>query len=266
MINFKIFKDGLSKIYAVTERNIKLSLQQKSGLILSFFLPLLSVIMPIIILGELFNYNEQFGQWTKDNFLVYQFLALNIFLLQKTITAFPATFQQEKYWETLPALVIAPFNRYNIIIGLFISHLILISTPFIIYFVLCYLYYPISITTIIFVLFLFALVSFVFNGLGIILSIFSVSLEKYMGIITTIYTLIFWFSCITYPYEIFPGYIQQIINLNPFYYIFDIVRLAWIEDNFILTITSHFFNLCLLIFGAILLPIVSMIIFNKIFR
>jgi ABC-type polysaccharide/polyol phosphate export permease len=266
MSKISLIKVGISKILAVAEKNIKIKLQYKSGLIISFFLPIFNIIMPIIILGQFFEYNAQFGQWTQDNFLVYQFVAYKIFLLQSMVTEYQSSFQQEKYWETLSALIIAPFNRFSLLIGLFISHLILILIPFTIFSILCFLYYPISFITLIFVLGIYTLVALVFHGIGIIFGIFSISLEKYAGIISFLYNIIFWLSCVSYPFEIFPPFIQYFINLNPLYYIFDIIRLAWIENNIVITIVSHPTHIFLLGTGAIIIPIISMYLFNKLYK
>ena len=143
----KILKDNASQIYAITEKNVKLSLRFKLNLIISFITPLISLIMPFIIMGKFFSLNTEFGPWNRDNFVVFQFIAYHIFLLRTMITIFAAQFIQEKYWYTLQSIIIAPFNRINLLFGIFFSHLILQSIPFIFIFVLCYIFYPISLIT-----------------------------------------------------------------------------------------------------------------------
>ncbi|GAG84268.1 unnamed protein product [marine sediment metagenome] len=78
--------------------------------------------------------------------------------------------------------------------------------------------------------------------------------------------MIFWFSCITYPYELFPVVLQNMINLNPLYYLFDLIRYAWLEDDILLTLSIHFINLVIMILIAVILPILGVIIFNKAYK
>ena len=79
------------------------------------------------------------------------------------------------------------------------------------------------------------------------------------------FDMFFWLSCITYPYDIFPSLIQTFINLNPLYYIFDILRLTWLENNVIITISTHFSHFCVLLSLVIIIPLVGVYIFNLIY-
>ncbi|KKL52490.1 hypothetical protein LCGC14_2284960, partial [marine sediment metagenome] len=128
-------KDNLSQIMALTEKNIKLQLRYKLGLILSYLTHIISIFTPLIIMGNLFEFRAV-GEWTSDNFILYQFIAYNIMILSGITSIFPGQFRMEKYWKTLPALIIGPFNRFNLLFGIFVSHLILISIPFIFFFIL----------------------------------------------------------------------------------------------------------------------------------
>lgn len=263
---YKTIKRGMPKILAITEKNLKLNMRVKYNLVFSFISPLIGLILPIILMNKFFSFNDNFGPWTRDNYLVYQFIALNIFLLQRIITQLPSNLVNEKYWQTLPALIIAPFNRMSLLIGNIIAFLGIISLPFTIFFVLCYLYYPISILTILFVLGIYILIVLVFSGIGLFIGIFAISKENFTNLFSFLVSFLFVVSCISYPYEIFPETIQEVINLNPLYYMFDILRLAWIEDNFILTIASHPFHFIILIICALSVPSSGVIIFNKIYK
>jgi len=266
MINRKEFKKYLLQIKALTERNIKLKLRFKYNLIISLISPFIFVIMPLIILSQLFEFDTQFGNWTINNFLLYQFLAYNIFLLKNIISEFPNQIRIEKFWKTIPSLIIAPLNRINIFFGIFFSHLILIFIPFTIFFIICYLIYPISFFTIISIIVIFLLIALIFSGIGLILGIFAISNENILGILVFIIDLVFWASCITYPFEIFPKILQEVISLNPFYYIFDFLRATWIEDNIISTIILHPSNFYILISITFIVPITSVFIFNKVYK
>ena len=79
--------------------------------------------------------------------------------------------------------------------------------------------------------------------------------------------LIIWFSCISYPFLFFPeGIVQDIINVNPIYYLIDLIRLTWLEDNFISTVFSHPTHVIIFVSSLIVFPIICVYIFNIIYK
>jgi len=57
-ITLKI-KDNGNQILAIAEKNLKLSLRFKAPLVLRFFLPIFTILMPLIIMGQLFSFREE---------------------------------------------------------------------------------------------------------------------------------------------------------------------------------------------------------------
>ena len=262
----KTIRRNLFQTFAIIEKNVRLQLRYKMNLIINYISQILGIILPIIIMSNFFNFKASFGSWSNENFLVYQFIAFNIGLIKGIMGRFPSELRQEQVWFTLPGIIIAPFNNLNLLFGIFLTHLTFILIPFIIFFAMCYLYYPISIITIMLVIGLFLLVALIFSGIGILLGIFATSKYKYLGLISFFFSIFFLFSCITYPFEIFPEFFQNLIALNPLYYIFDILRLTWIEDNIIFSITTHFTILLFLISFAIIFPSISIFLFIKFYK
>ena len=219
MIKLRKLKKNFTQISALTERTIKLHLRFKLQIVIAFISPIISILMPLIIFGTFFAYRENFGPWTAQNYLVFQFIAYNIFLLKGILSEYPNQIRNEKFWKTLPALIIAPTSRYNLLFGIFFSHLILISVPFIIFFLLCYFYFPISFFTILFIIGIYFLITLVFSGVGLLIGVFAISKESFWRLLNFSINIVFWLSCITYPFELFPTFFQNIINLNPLYYV-----------------------------------------------
>lgn len=266
MLSKKAIKNNLSQIIALTEKNIKLELRYKFSLIMTYITYIISIFVPLIIMGNIFELRTNIGPWTVNNFLLYQFIAYNIMLLYGITNTFPNQFRMEKYWKTFPALIVGPFNQFNLLFSIFLSQLILLSLPFTIFFILACVLYPISLSTIIFVLIIFILVALIFSGIGLILGIFSISNENIWHFLQFSLLFIFWLSCITYPFEIFPEYIQNIIILNPLYYIFDLLRLTWIQNSgfeIILSLPMHF---AFLILTSLLLPIMGVFLYNLVYK
>lgn len=272
MMNFRSFfsrqfiRRQALQIFALVEKNLRLSLRVKFNVIISFLMPIISIAMPLIILGKFFTLNTEFGPWNESNYMVFQFIAYQILLMKMLINEFPAQFLREKYWKTIPALIIAPLNQYNLLFGIFFSHMILISIPFIIFFVLCWIVYPISFLTIISIIVLLFFIALIFSSIGLIIGAFAISNENIWRILSFGISMVFWLSCLIYPFEIFPNIIQQIINLNPLYYIFDILRTTWIENNILLSISYHPFNFLILFLTVLIFPIISVYIFKMIYK
>ena len=259
-------KNNISQIFAITEKNVKLGLRFKFKLIFSFISPIISIIVPIIIMGKFFDFNADFGPWDQSNYMIYIILAYIILLVQGIKNTFPSQFGREKYWQTLPALIIAPINRVNLLFGIFFSHLIIISIPIVFFFIMCYFFFPISLISFFFIIGIIFLLLLIFSGIGIILGILAISKENWMPIINFSLGLLFMISCISFPFEVFPEIIQNIVNLNPLYHIFYFLRVVWIENNLIISITSHLISFLILVGLAIVLPCIGVIVFNKVYK
>ena len=266
IFNFEFIKYNFSRIFTIAEKNVKIQLRFKFNLYSTIIFPFLPIIMSSIVLLRFFGEGVTFGKWDDTNYFVFLLTAFNIELLRNVIQNFPKEMQQEKYWKTLPALMIAPFNRIHLLLGSLLSHLIIIAIPFTVFFMLTYLISPISPITIIFTIFIFLLIVLIFSGIGFFLGVYAISEENYWRFFSICLQLLFYISCIAYPFELFPAELQPIIQLNPFYQIFDILRLTWLEDNILLTIANYPFKFIILIGTAIIIPLMSIYVFNKIYE
>ncbi len=262
----KTIKRNVVQIFAITEKNLKFGLRFKFNLLISYLTPIISIIMPLILMGTIFEFRGSVDLWDETNFIIYELIAYNIALLYRLITDIPLSFRYEKYWETLPALIIAPFKRINLVLGIFFYNLIIVSIPFTIFIILTYIIIPISLLTLLFILVLYFFIALIFAGIGIIIGIFVISRENYLGLLNFCIKVLFLFSCLTYPFYMYPVYIRDVIALNPFYYMFDVLRFSWLENNTTLSISSHPYSFLIITFGAILVPLIAVYIFNKIYK
>ncbi len=115
----KKIKDDLYQIFAVTEKDLKLSTRFKLPIIMSFITPILNLLLPLIILGQIFTFSDNFGLWDSQNFALYIMTSYQISIMTKVRNIFPSRFYIEKVWKTLHATIIAPFNRRNLLLGMF---------------------------------------------------------------------------------------------------------------------------------------------------
>ncbi len=266
MINSQKIKTGIIQTLALTELNIKLDLRFKGTLIISYIRPIVIILMPLIIFSKFFEFNSSLGPWTPSTFLIFLFTAYEFSILQALIIKFDSRLREQKFWKTLSALIIAPFNKIVLLLGIFLSAFIIISVPFIILFIITYVIFPISLTTLIFIICIYLLIALIFSGIGLIIGIFAISNENIGSYLRFGLDLILWSSCISYPFELFPGLFQGIIRFNPFFYFFDVLRMAWLENNLFTTISANLGSFSVLIVASIMVPLISIILFNRVFK
>ncbi len=258
--------DALSQIFAVVEKDLKLKTRFKLPVILGFITPFLGLFLPLVILGQIFTLNEAFGPWNSQNYAVYIFTAYQINLIVNIRNQFPGTFAAEKIWKTLHAIIIAPFKRINLLFGIFITYFVLNTFPLIVFFIIAYIILPISILTILSIIFVYFCLALSFSGIGLFLGALAISKPAIKPIIDLGITLAFIFSCISYPFEFFPEFFQNIANLNPLFYIIDFIRKLWLSDNIIFSLINYPIHVLIILGGAVITPLVGLKVFNIIFR
>ena len=264
-INKKI-RRSFSKTFTIAEKNVRTQFRFKYYMIWRWVLPIISLLMPIIILDKFFELSTNIGPWTPQNFIIFLFIGYNIMIMQTMIDYIPKSLLREKYWKTLPILMTAPFNRFYLLFGYIISEFVAFSIPFIGFLIVMLIFFPLSIPTLIIIILMFLGIGIVFSGLGLFLGAFSISNENYLYILNIMIRFIFWFSCVTYPFQLFPRSVQNIINLNPIYYLIDLIRLTWIENNIFLTILSHPIHISIFAISLVIFPIICVYVFNIIYK
>ena len=265
-MKFKKTRRIILKTSAIAEKNIQMKMRVKYRILLSYIVPILSILMPIIVLGKFFDYNVKFGPWTSKNYMVFVFVGYNILLMRSMINLIPVSLMTEKYWKTLPALITAPFNRFYLLGGYIISEFISILIPFIGFLIITHIFFPISLLTLIVIILMFLGISIIFSGIGLLLGVFAISNENLWSVLEFITRIIFWFSCVMYPFYLYPKIVQTIIELNPIYYIIDIVRWTWIENNILITTSSHPVHIVIFISFLVIFPIICVYAFNYIYK
>ena len=267
MITRKSIRRNIRQTIALAERNILFETRFKLYTIANFIGPIVQILMPLIIFGAIFSLNSaySFGYWTSQNYFLFILLAFIIQFLRQIIENFRFLFLREKYWKTLQALLVAPINRYVLLFGVLISEMILISIPIIFFFIVAIIVFPITFLNLLLVLIILASISIIFGSIGLILGIIFVTQEGVQRILKIGLTFVFWLSCISYPIQIFPEIVQNVILINPFYYIIDLFRIVWligVDYNLAMSFLTpiHIILICLLTFS---LPVISVYLFNK---
>lgn len=256
------------QIGAICRLTLKMRTRFKFNLVIGIISSLISILFPIFLFSFLFGNmlaGRSVGVFSAENYVNLIFLGFCGGQFSSFFGIYPVRFRAEKKRETLPALIVAPLNRLNLLSGIFISHLIMILPVFSVIFTLNILFSPVypSIGIILLILLIYFLYGFSLAGIGLVLGVLVISKQNLTKIFTFIYSMITIFNCVTFPKEIFPEALQPIVELNPFYHVFELVRNLWVfGDVFYQGNLVHF---GVIIPMAIFSPIVGIYLFNKIY-
>jgi ABC-type polysaccharide/polyol phosphate export permease len=263
-------KRNTRQIFAIVEKEISLKLRYKSGLLIRIINPLIQLLILLFLFGLIFRLQQDLsiGYWNGRNYVLFILIAFCIQFSTPISLRYSTSFLTEKYWKTLSATMIAPINRFSLLIGILVSEVLIISTGVILLLSMACIIFPISIIH--FTLFMLSFMSalLLLGSIGLIIGVYAMGNENFANYYTFFLRFVFLFSCINYPKEIFPEFIQIIIVLNPLYYYFDFLRLLWYSglspDIAMFYITPlHIF---IFISLTIAFPIFSIYLFERIYK
>ena len=224
MFNKKAIRKNVVQIYSLTIKDLKLKGRYKSEFFVENFLPFLTLFFPFIIFNTLFQLKSDFFEgsyYSVENYILFLLLAYSVECSLFLLWYYRDLFYDEKTWKTLNSLMIAPISKFNLLIGFFISGVITRLFSIILTIIICYILFPISLITLIFVSIVMFCILITFAGLGFILGVFEIVNENVSASLSIGISFIALVSCLFYPIEIFPEQSQVIILLNPLYYYFD---------------------------------------------
>lgn len=276
MINWKSIKRYKRQIFAIIEKETFLEFRYKSKLISRFFNPIIQLFILIFVFGLIFNIKSGYkiGYWDGNNFLLFLFIAFILQFSHTIIFKYETIFYHEKYWKTLSATMIAPVNKFTLLIGILLSELLIIIIPVSILLIIAYILYPISIIFLFLVFIVFLFIYLIFASMGLFIGMYAISNEEYIPYFKVLIRIIMLLSCRNYPKEIFPEIIQYIVLLNPFYYLFDIFRLVWylgvleysgMNPAYAISYIS-FIHIIVFLSLVILSPLIAIIQFNRLYK
>lgn len=260
---------NLKQILTLVEKNFFLEIRFKGSLFKNYITPFVQIFINLLIFGTFFTFNSSagLGYWNSNNFTLFMLIAINIQYTRLILDYFQVYFRNEKFWKTLQSLLVSPINRFTMLLGVLFSKLFLISLPLVIFTVISFILYPIPLIFFLLYIIIFFIITLIFACVGLIIGVFVISNENISTFIIPALSTILYFSCISYPLEIF-GDFQFIILLNPFYYLFDFLRLTWMLglnfDQAISLITPM--HIIILILVTILMPIISIKLFNRVYN
>ena len=270
MVTIKSIKRNNQQLSALVERQLLFETRFKFSFIQNLITPFLQMLVIFFIFGVIYAVDDQyvFGYWTSSNFTLFLLIGFSIQYINPLIDKFQRGLQNEKYWKTLQALLIAPLNRFVIIFGIAFAHLIVYSLPIVFIMVLAFIVSPIPIYIFFLVLLVYFSIILTFGAIGLLLGAFVISNENVSSTASLFMKILFWLSCVTYPLFIFPEFVRFFILLNPLYYFFDLLRLTWllgVDPEFALSFITPT-HLIVVISFTVLTPIICTYLFDKTFK
>jgi len=264
------FKKFTRQTLAIVEKEIYLRFRYKATVISQVLNPLIQILTLIFIFGIIFNIQAGYslGYWNANNYVLFILIAFCLQIFRPITEKYFQLFIVEKYWKTLSATLIAPINKFSLLLGELISWVVLNSVGFIVVFVIALIFFPIPIFYFLLFLLAFICIWISFASIGLLMGVFGISNENFGNYFSIILRFLFLFTCINYPKEVFPQIIQFFILLNPLYYLVDLLRLIWyyglnptIAIAFITPV-----HIITFILSTILLPIVSIAFFEYVYK
>ena len=146
MIKKKSIIRYFRQIFAIVEKDIYLELRIKGNLISRVVNPTIQLFIYFFLFGVIFNFRTDFklGYWDTRNYILFLLLAYSINFSRSIITKYDISFRRDKYWKTLSAVMVAPVNKFTLLLGVLVAEMIMISVPVIIIFIIAYILFPIS--------------------------------------------------------------------------------------------------------------------------
>ncbi|MHA1251694.1 MAG: ABC transporter permease [Candidatus Helarchaeota archaeon] len=264
------FKKILQQILAIFEKEFYLKLRYKATIIVQIINPLIQLMIFIFLFKTIFNLKKDYslGYWNINNYILFVLIAFCLQIFKTITERYYQIFIIEKYWKTLSATLIAPVNKFSLLMGILISTVLINSPTFILLIIVMLILFPINLFYFLLFLFILSCIIITFASIGLLIGVFGISNETFGNYFYIILRFIFLFSCINYPKEIFPEFIQFFILLNPIFYSIDLLRLIWylgLDPNSAIIFITPLHIIIFIIF-TISLPIISIIFFNKIYK
>jgi len=254
----------LNEIIAITKKEFKLSIRFKTAYLLNTFInPVLSIIPLFIIYYGFLHYGgaEGFAGINLDNyvtFLVFGVIAQAFFY--NGINAFAFRFREEKYWQTIETLFLAPINYLSLIIAFGINVALNLLPLLLIFILIASAFSFASILNIFLVVLIILLLLLFCLGIGLIYGALTLFSENFDPVFRYFFAGWALLSCFAYPIEIIPESIRFIVEINPVYHAVNFARDLWINGIFNLDSFIYVWVF------ALLMPIIAVYVFKIAWR
>ncbi len=257
---------------AIAIKEVKLDLRFKIDFLFKYLTPPVLKGVPLIVIYYGFFYfgGQSIGEGVnKENYVTFIFLGLLVhFFIHYAYVNFAERFMQEKYWNTIASLLIAPIRRSAIILGSGLSILIKLIPTFVIFAGASFLIYPLSPLKFLLVIAILLSSVIIALSLGLIYGSFALANENFNPIFSYGELGIVFLSCFYYPIDVFAkassfisSFLVPLIKLNPFYSAVTLVRYLWLGGEIV-----PLYEIYILAAFVVFTPFIALALYTKIWK
>jgi ABC-2 type transport system permease protein len=267
----RIVKDGLT----IAEKELKLEMRFKVYFFTSSFIgPLLRLIPFILVYYGFFvfsNSSRLAGGISSKNFAVFLLMGtlVDIFFTTGYIS-FGTKFMREKFWQTIDGLLIAPINKFSLILGVGICEFVILLPATLFFIAIAVMLMPVGIIRIAIVMFILLLVLLISLSMGLIAGCADLFNENLKPFFDYFRLAVVFFSCFYYPIQFLPKSFWFLTTINPLFHAASIARNVWFYGTIPkLAWLKHIFPvepMAYLLVFAVVSPIVGIFVFRKLWR
>jgi ABC-2 type transport system permease protein len=209
-------------------------------------------------------YNIQTEGSIEGEFSYFDFIAPGIMamtVMMSVMTGLPAAISQEREVGTLDGMMVAPINRFSVILGKTIAQMARGILQGILILALSMILFGVTIhgnILLVFALLLLGVFSFV--GLGVVLTSFAKDQETAVMMMTTIMFPMMFLSGVFFPIEQMPPFMQGISKVLPLTYVADSLRKVMVLGADIPAIAPE---LSILIVFGIIMTVIAVPVFKR---
>jgi len=209
-------------------------------------------------------YNIQTEGSIEGEFSYFDFIAPGIMamtVMMSVMTGLPAAISQEREVGTLDGMMVAPINRFSVILGKTIAQMARGILQGVLILALSMILFGVTIhgnILLVFALLLLGVFSFV--GLGVVLTSFAKDQETAVMMMTTIMFPMMFLSGVFFPIEQMPPFMQGISKLLPLTYVADSLRKVMVLGADIPAIAPE---LSILIVFGIIMTVIAVPVFKR---
>lgn len=253
----------LRQVGAYAQKDLNLQLRFKVDFVAYAFVPALINLglFSTVYFGFFKSGAPSLTELSNSNFVAFALLgALTATLFNSGINAFQYRFVLEKYWETALGILASPLSPWGLLLGVMISEAVKFSIVLAVMLTLAYVFWPVSIGTLLTSLSILALMYIMISGFALIRGALYLVNENLDPILHYFMVGTGYLSCFYFPASFLPSFLQQIAYINPIYFVVATLRAFWLG----LPLSVPFIAVSLMV-GAIG-PVIGTYAFAKVWR
>ncbi len=258
----------LNDVLAIAEKEIKLSLRFKIAFFMGSLIEPAVRIAPFLLIyfGFFMVGVESFGWVTQSNFIVFLTLGMltDVFLVAGFNRLY-TRFMEEKYWQTIEAMLLAPINKLSLLGGYALSMLVSLFPSVLLFLGVSYVLMPTPLPNLILSMLVVGMVLSMSLGIGLVHASSALFNENFSPIFRYGKVGLVFISCFYYPITIFEetpiiAFLKPLVLLNPFYQAIFAIRSAWIFGR------VEWASIAYIVAFAAIMPLIAVFVFNKLWK